>query len=219
MSVACQTVASESPRFVQSVLEAYKLYFTHGSRSSKKVDSFHESIKKSIEEVIQNKNLASNYNVKLEQNIPAINSSGKKKCDIVVYKEGNPIMVLPVKLPMTNYKQNKNNNWENLTGELLHIKWANPDIRIIPINVFMDKTPYKNNAGKIQKFEHITYKDIENYEVLKQKNIVDHCMNYILHVDHSCKIGEPYDKCPEITAFDKYTPYLSMFQILDSFIT
>jgi len=41
---------------------------------------------------------------------------------------------------MSNYKQNKNNGWENLTGELVHIKWSSPDVHIIPINIYMNKT-------------------------------------------------------------------------------
>ena len=72
-----------------------------------------------------------NYKVYLEQNIPSINSSNKKRCDIVVYKNKEPYLIFPTKIIMTNYKQNKNNSWENLTGELMHLKWANKNINII----------------------------------------------------------------------------------------
>ena len=54
---------------------------------------------------------------------------------------------------MTNYKQNKNNSWENLTGELSQLKWANPDLHLIPINIIFNQTPYLKSGGIIGKFD------------------------------------------------------------------
>lgn len=65
-----------------------------------------------------------------------INSSGYKKCDIVILKNNKPYIIFPVKIIKSNYKQNKNNSWENLTGEIMQLLWANPNIKIIPINIF-----------------------------------------------------------------------------------
>jgi hypothetical protein len=80
---------------------------------------------------------------------------------------------------MTNYKQKKNNMWENLTGELSHIKWCNKNIKIIPINIFMNKTPYLKTDKKIKKFEQITKKDIDIYNILIEKELCYDIINYI----------------------------------------
>ena len=144
----------------QQVIKIYQkvldLFFTHGSRSSKKVDYFHNSIKEILEKIF----IKPEYEIKLEENISSLNSSGKKKCDIVVFKNKIPYIVFPVKLIMTNYKQNQNNSWENLTGECCQLKWANPTLHIIPLNIFMKQTPYLNNKRLITKFESIEFKEI-----------------------------------------------------------
>jgi len=150
----------ESDWFVQVVLGSIDKYIEHGARSSQKVDYFHHSIMSALEQVFPIKD---GFSIKSEQNIPSCNASGQKKCDIVVYKNNIAYIVFPVKLPMTNYKQNKNNNWENLTGEVQHLKWANPGLHVCPINVFIDKTPYLANTKRITKFENITTSDINIY--------------------------------------------------------
>ena len=86
-----------------------------------------------------------------------------------MYKNENPHTVFPVKLVMTNYKQNKNNTWENLTGECCHLRWKNKNLNIIPINVFMSKMPYLKKDKTIKHFEEMEYRYIENYEILKKK--------------------------------------------------
>lgn len=205
----------ESKDFVACLLHSYGLYLTHGARSSKKVDYFHNYIKIQVEKLFKKEN---GYEVKLEQNVSSVNSSGRKKCDVVVNKNNIPYIVFPVKIIMTNYKQNKNNSWENLTGELLHLKWANPDVQLIPINIFMDKTPYLKKDKLISKYEEITYKDIENYNVLKEKNIVYDNINYILQVNHECKIGEEFCKIPTFIQFNKNTNYRTFSEILEELV-
>ncbi len=207
----------ESKVFITKLLNAYELYFTHGARSSKKVDYFHNYIKNQVEKLFKEEN---GYEVKLEQNVASINSSRKKKCDIVVNKNNIPYIVFPVKIIMTNYKQNKNNSWENLTGELMHLKWAeeNTNLHLIPINIFMDKTPYLKKDKLISKYEKITYNDIENYNVLKKKNIVYDNINYILQVNHACEIGERFCKMPTIIQFNKNTNYRTFSEILEGLV-
>ena len=202
--MAQQEEMTECSMFTKCLCETYSLYFQHGSRSSKKVDHFHGYIKSCLETVFLSEK---GFSVKLEQNIPSVNSSGRKKCDIVVFKNTVPYIVLPVKLIMTNYKQNKNNSWENLTGELIHLKWANPNLHIVPINVFMNRTPYLKQSKKIDKFEHITYTDIQNYEILKEKGIAYDFMNYIINVEHVNNIGDEFNIMPQIIDFNESTPF------------
>lgn len=203
----------EAKRFIQIINETYETYFKYGSRSSKKVDYFHSSIKDILE---RHFTCEKGYDIKLEYNINSCNSSKKKKCDIVVLKNEIPYLIFPVKIIMTNYKQNKNNSWENLTGEVTHIKWCNPDIYIIPINILMDKTPYLNNNKEIKNFENVTTIDIENYNQLIKHNICYDIINYIVEVEHLQKKGECFDKIQPIKNF--ITPYRSFSSILSKLL-
>lgn len=206
-------VLLEEKRFIQILNETYKIYFKYGSRSSKKVDYFHLSIKDILKEQF---NCEKGYDIKLEYNIKSCNSSEKKKCDIVVLQNNIPYIIFPVKIIMTNYKQNKNNSWENLTGELIHIKWCNPDVHIIPINILMDKTPYLKNNKEIKTFEKVTTHDIENYNQLIHHNICYDMINYIVEVEHLNTENEHFDKIKPIERL--ITPYRSFSSILSKLL-
>lgn len=202
----------ESKEFITKLYETYKLYMDNGSRSSKKVDYFHNFVKSKLENVFNDN---TKYSIELEKNIPSITASGFKKCDVVVYKETEPYVVFPVKLVMTNYKQNKNNSWENLTGEVIHLKMANPLLHIVPINIYMDKTPYLKSNKIISRFENITYDDIKHYDILKTQNYVYDYINYIINIEHEeIIIGDEFSKLPKILYFNKSTPYRTFHQIL-----
>jgi hypothetical protein len=177
------------------------LYITHGARSSKKVDNFHSEIKRIIENIITHKKLDGIYEIKLEQIIKSKNSSGQKKCDIVVYKNKNPFIIMPVKIIMSSYKKNKYNYQENLTGELCHLVWHpdNKNIHIIPINVFMNKIICMNTDGLIKSVEILDHKDMTFYDILEEKLNVK-VVNYIVDVTHCCEIGTKFDKCPIINS-------------------
>lgn len=191
-----------------NILQSYKLYIEFGARSNKKIDYFHNYIKTELEKIYEN--------VEMEKNIKSFNSSTRKKCDIVVYKNDMPYIVFPIKMIMSNYKQNKNNSWENLTGELMHLKWSNPNIHIIPINIFMNTTPYLQKNSVISKFEKITYDDIYQYDKLKTENIAYDIINYIIDVQHNNKIGEKFSKSPDIIGFNEKTPFRSFETILQN---
>jgi hypothetical protein len=200
----------ESKDFINKIYNTYKLYIKYGARSSKKVDYFHGVLKTELEKLFH----SDIYNVVLEYDVPSCNSSGKKKCDVVVIRSGEPYIVFPVKIIMTNYKQNKNNSWENLTGELLHLKWKNPNLHIIPINIFMNNTPYLKSNKKICRFEKIKFTDIQNYIMLLEKNICFDIINYIIDVTHVCNIDDEFNMLPQINGFTKETPFRSFGQIL-----
>ena len=205
----------EGKKLLNCLVETYGLYMKHGARSSKKVNCFHEYIKTQIESIFPYSN---GYKVNLEKDIISLNSSNKKKCDVVLYKHDKPYIIFPIKIIMSNYKQNKNNNWENLTGELTHLKWRNNDIHIVPINIYMGTTPYLQTNKLIKTFEKITYKDISQYEYLKTKNLAYDVINYIIDVNHNCKVGEKFDKIPTITGFNHLTKYRSFNDILQSLV-
>jgi hypothetical protein len=199
----------EEKRFVEIINETFRKYFKFGARSPKKVDYFHSKVKLLIEEQFTTKN---GFVTRLEYNIKSCNSSKKKKCDIVVLKHNIPYLIFPVKLIMTNYKQNKNNAWENLTGELMHIKWANPNLHIVPINILMNRTPYLKKNKEIKKFEAVTTSDIVNYNELIKRGICYDIINYIVEVEHIKNVDECFDNIQPIKKF--ITPYRSFRSIL-----
>lgn len=195
---------------IREMGNVYDLYIKYGSRSNKNVNYFHNFIKNELEKIF----IKPLYEIKLEFEVKSSNSLGKKKCDIVVLKNNEPFIIFPVKIIKSNYKQNKNNGWENLTGELQHLKWSNDDIYIIPINIFMNKTPYLNDKKIITKFENITIDDINIYNILIEKNIAYDLINYILIVNHNNIIDEEFDKPPIIIDIDSTTPFRNLNDIV-----
>jgi len=207
----------KSKDFIKKFYEILELYLTDGSRNQKKSNCFHEFIKLEIEKYIVCKQLG-NYKVILEQDIVSVNASGKKRCDIVVYKNDKPHVVLEVKLAMSSYNKNKNNYWETQTGELSHLRWVNPDIHIIPINILLSKIPNLYNKKQIKNFDIIDFDTIKIYDKLVEYHIVDKFINYILDVEHVNNQGDKYDKCPKILGFNKSTPFVPLFNILQTVI-
>lgn len=216
-----------SAKFLLEIQKTFEKYFQYGARSSQKVNYFHNYIKGEIDEYLVQNQLTDRYKCCLEVDVKSTNSTGKKKCDIVIIRteiDGSsafvPFIVFPVKIIMTNYKQNKNNSWENLTGELQHLKWANGSaLKIIPINVITNKVPYLNAQKKITKFEEITYDgDFQIYNELKSHDIADELMNYILDVEHNCVVNGDYDTCPLFVSFNSKTEFVGMDDVLRRFL-
>jgi hypothetical protein len=198
--------------FIHIIRNTYELYFQHGAQSSKKTDFFHRYIQTKINEHIASSSI---YKCHLEHKVASVNASGNKRCDIVITKHDEPFVVFPVKIVMSNYKQNKNNAWENLTGELQHLVWANPDIKIVPINVILNQIPYLDSKQIIKKYEEIVYDDTYKiYEILTDRKICYRQMNYILDVVPVCEVGSPYNKCPDIVGFNSKTPFIPISDIL-----
>lgn len=135
----------DKKRFMDVMANVYSIYIEHGTRSNKNVNYFHNYVKDELDNVFT----LPDYSVVLEYDVPSTNSSKKKRCDIVVLKNGKPYIIFPVKIMKTNYKQNKNNAWENLTGELQHIQWANENIAIIPINILTSTSQVKYQSLRI----------------------------------------------------------------------
>lgn len=209
-----QTGMIDKKQFMEVMKNIYDIYIEHGARSNKNVNYFHNYIKSELEKIF----IQPDYSVVLEYDVASTNSSKKKRCDIVVLKMSSPYIIFPVKIIKTNYKQNKNNAWENLTGELQHLRWANENIIIIPINILMNKTPYLDKSGKISKFENITIEDIEIYKLRTTKHITFDMINYILIVEHVNTINEPFDKTPRILDIDSDTPYRTLFDIVKDLV-
>lgn len=220
------TMNNEKQLFLDMINKANETYMITGSnsRSSKKVDIIHQFIEDTIKPLLKN-----NMEIKQEQNIPSNNSKNRKKCDIVIYKDNIPYIILPVKYTMTSYNKNSNNYWENIQGELMSLKTQaaiyNTDLYIIPINIIANNIPNRSGSDKkIKNFEKINYqKSYQIYESMKNipsgtlNNISPlcyDCISYIIDVEHICQIGDHYDKCPKIIDFNSETPYRDFKDIL-----
>lgn len=79
----------------------------------------------------------------------------------------------------------------------------------------MNKIPIKDNKNIIKNFENINYdKSFKIYEILIEKNICYDMINYIIDVKHICKIGEKYNKEPELMNFNKDTSFKPLNKVL-----
>ena len=95
----------------------------------------------------------------------------------------------------------------------------NPYLNIIPINIIFNKIPYLKSGGSISKFENITYDNSYKItELLVKKGLAGDIINYVIDVEHNCKIGDKYNISPNIKKFNKDTPYRSFKDIIKPFI-
>jgi hypothetical protein len=139
------------------------------------------------------------YSLITEHNLQCANFSEQKKCDIVVCYKNAPYIVFPLKFVMTSYLKNRNNYFENITGEVYLLKQANPDLKIVPINFILDKIPNLTIDKKIKNFEVITHENSFNvYSTLIKSGIIYDIYNVVIKTEHSCNIGDKYDKSPLI---------------------
>ena len=207
----------EKTIFLNNINLIFNKYVEHGPTSKHKVDCLHNCLRDSLSRSLNKLHLRSThyYSIKLECNVPSLNYSMKKKCDIVMCKDTQIIAIFPVKFIMSNYSQNRNNALENLTCELVHLKWANTDVHLIPINIIFNKIPYLLKNRKIKNFENITLENSFNHmDILKQKTIVTDMLNYIIDVDQLCEPGDEYTICPKLIDFNTSTPYRDLEEIL-----
>ncbi len=190
--------------FLKMINRAFYEYNLHGARSSKKVDFIHTYLAKEITNVFND----NNYKTKLECKIPSYNASSNKQCDITLFYNDNALAIFPVKFIMSNYLQNKNNYWEALTGEVIHLRWANPTLLIYPINIMFSSVPYLKRNKIITRYENISYiQHFSHYMKLVEMNYVNDMIIYIIDVKHKCELETPYNICPDFIGFNKYTKY------------
>jgi|TARA_B100001142_G_C14347145_1_gene660532 hypothetical protein len=198
-----------------------------GSRSSEKTKYFHGFLQKYLEENIFSE--WDGYEVFTEIRVESHNLTGKKNSDIVIFKDGSIFLIIPIKMIMGNYKQNKYNYFENLSGELMHLVLKNPGLKIVPLNIYFAETPYLKADKTIAKFEKITYEnDLKNFDIMKKwrvslegeecRPLVHDVINYIFDVKHVSKIGEVFDKVPINIRFNAHTPFRSLESIFKDIV-
>lgn len=181
----------EQTEFLTIMNEAYETYLKYGPRSSKKVDIIHNFIKKKLEEQLQDTHV-----IILEKKVKCLNASGYKACDIVAQNKetGKIDYIIPVKFVCSNYKQNKNNYFENLIGETYLLKHYNKETKIIPFNIMPSECKYFNKDGVVKKMEKITKNDISVYTEVE---LFHSSITYIVDIDYeNNKIEKLNDMTP-----------------------
>jgi hypothetical protein len=194
---------TEETEFLKILNISYQKYLLYGSRSSKKVDVIHDWIVNKLKSFFDNER----YIIDVEQKVPTINSAGYKKCDVVVYDKTTDkfVLVIPVKFVCSNFKQNKNNYFENCVGDCVLLKLKNPELRIIPFNIFIRNCPYYTKNRSVKKIEDINLNEINSYEKLKEKNIFNDSLTYLVELDY---------KYNTITEINQLTPYKNIEEVI-----
>ena len=201
----------EEEEFIRMINEAYEAYIKHGPTSNIKVDILHKFFSDKISFYCKD----SEYNVRTECKIVSENCNNNKRCDVVLYKHDIPMAVFPVKFIMSSYKKNRNNYYENMTGELCHIKWKNPDILIVPINIILSKIPLLKTDGVIKDFEYITYENsLKIYNNLITHGLSALNISYVIDVEFNNEINEKITVQPTIGKLLPETPYIKIKDIL-----
>ena len=99
-----------------------------------------------------------------------------------------------------------------MTGETVQLKWANPTLKIVPINITLSKIPYLKSGGKIKYYEKIEYQNSFNVsEELVKRGICSSIVNIILCVEQTDEIDENYHTLPTILGFSLDTPFPKYF--------
>ena len=164
--------------------KSFELYFEYSTRSNKSISFIQEKIGQTLLKILDNPVFC----IKYEHVLPCLNFSGKKKCDIVLFKENKEIAIFPLKFIKTNFIQNRNNYLENLVGESYLLK--NNNLCIIPINIICDKVPYLNKDSTIKIIETINYEN--SFKIYDQINLFTTSITIILNVQINDKIGEKF---------------------------
>lgn len=139
-----------------------------GIRSSKRTNPIHELITKIIIE--ENPGLTCKIEDKL--NI----STGSFKVDISASRDGIVKLLVSVKAPLNNIKQNMTNNENVKGGELLKMVNAYPKAKIVFLDFIPSECPYYLENGEtknIEKFspEKIFKENLELMEVLSPRGV------------------------------------------------
>ena len=196
----------EKNEFIKMMQQSYNNYCQYSSRSNKKVNVIHGWIRQKLNETLD----LNKYEVFEEKNIPALNASGRKKADIVVFNKHTQTydLVFSVKFICSNYKQNKNNYLENLIGECRTIKLCNPEIKIVPFNIFPSECPYFRKDKTLKHTEKIDFeKDLSIYSKHSCPDIYDDVITYLIDIDYDLKL---------VTSLNDNTPYVTMSNILSN---
>lgn len=159
-------------RFLCAVQDSYKRYVYHGPRSNNKIKSLHGWVMKELRT-----KLGPGYEVSGLSDTSSSEEKvhGKyydKKVDVAIFRDGIALGVVSIKFVVTNFKQNKNNYFEQQLGETANLRSQN--IVFGHIMVLLEPILYLNKAGKVTRREHVDDETINRYGNLAQDHDLPH---------------------------------------------
>ena len=160
------SIEKPNKRICTYLENAFKTYTYTGCRSSKKLEDIHGGIASDINSIVNSLDDGHEYKVVskgYEENREAKveGSEMSKDCDITLFRDGKPILVVMVKMILGNYKQNSINYFENLKGETDNLQMEG--IPVFELIFIKDKTPYFNSNKRFSKWEHLNEHNLEKY--------------------------------------------------------
>lgn len=152
---------------ILSTLErSFKLYRSHGPRSTAKLDELHGQIVSDLVNVGGVTAYGKGFGESRE--IQVQGALYPKNCDITVFTDDGVVSdVISVKFPMTNWKQNSNNYFESALGETVNLTLAG--IRVHHAIFLPREVPYMSRGGEVKRVERIGDRDIDKYRLLYEQ--------------------------------------------------
>ncbi len=160
-------------RLESAVKASRDQYLLHGARSDAKLKPLHGWV---IEELREG--LGKNYTLagKTLHGGAEMKVGGRyypKNVDVAISRDGMVIGVVSVKFVQSNYRQNKNNYFEQQLGETANLRSS--DIVFGQIMLFPEPIPYFSRNSETRHTEHVTDDVIERYAKLAQ----DHSQHHV----------------------------------------
>lgn len=154
--------------FLKKIKEAFDKFLVTNSNSNEKLKILHGAIASDL----QNK-LGDNYTVHSlgfndGREVNVMGKYTKKRIDITIKKNNNPIAFIGLKFIMQNYEQNSNNYFENMLGETANIRrTGKPYFQIL---ILPSCVPYYKDGGILTKKERINNNRLEKYILLSKED-------------------------------------------------
>ncbi len=182
--------------------ESYRRYISGGPRSTEKIKPLHGWVIEELQRRLGKNYLVVGLSDSNREEKSVVGRYYEKRVDVRVSRGELVLGVVSIKLVMSNYKQNKNNYFEQQLGETANLRAEN--IVFGHIMLLPEPIPYKNRKGEISRREHISAEDIQRYAKLVQDHGKDHvpdvqCLAvFLLEGDEILRLCE-YDDLSAIT--------------------
>ena len=176
---------------LDAVKKSYNKYWTTSPRSTEKVKPLHGWVIKELKQ-----RLPDTYRIEGQDEYGGKEKEAKgwyydKRVDVMVSKGENTLGVISIKFATSNYKQNKNNYFENQLGETVNLRSENIVFGHILIRI--EPTPYFAKSKILKRWESVNDNEIQLY--------------YKLSSDHG-KLHVPDVQCVVVYLLDKQaSPY------------
>ena len=178
-------------RFLRAVQEAYQAYVETHSRSNKKLRVLHGWVIRELKQVLGNAYTIQGLSTEGGEEKKAKGRYYTKSVDVAISRGDTMLGVVSIKFVMTNYRQNKNNYFEQQLGETANLR--NENIAFGHILLRLHPTPYLKKGGAVGKMEAVDNHAIELYAKLVEDHGQPHipdaqCLAIFMLDQHKGKV-------------------------------